>query len=585
MNENNELREALMELARTEGAKGHIGGADVLIELIKGDFVFDPNYDGNEGWHEWKGHYYERIPGSVLTNRVMRILPPIYEDAAKPIYAEVERLKKEDADERDIKKKKAEADKLMEVASSLRFLGNVSQVIAVARGEQSIQVSRNQWDREQYILAFRNCLVDVRTGEVVEPKREHYITKVIPHEWRGLDAQCPSYDRFINDLFINNPHREEIVSFINRAIGIGIAGDAPKEKFALNFIGPKGDNGKTTFLNILGDLFGVFGGSFSKGILMQTHNENPEGPQAKLYTLAQQRVGWTSETNPRDVLDLGNFKRITGGDRVSCRTLQQKYVTDFLPILLLIIASNHALRMDTQDVVGIKRLVPIMFEESFTTNPDPNDPYQHIADRDMPKKVLAEAPGIFARFVREYIEYRRNVERKIDGLGIPQVLIEKREQARSEADPFEQFLAQECLGVGKVAGKPFWEAFKVFHKDAQLPGNISQQQFSDAMKKRFERKSVNGKNWYYGVSLREDTVGAVPDEVFASHARTLALDNSFDAADKEVDNIKDITIKAQTKVLVAKLRELYSYTNPQQSSILDFDGRATAQRLKERMAA
>lgn len=543
----------LLELARVTYTEGDRGDSALLVEAFGGEFVYDTNFKDNEGWFSRKGHYWERVPAGKMRKRVMDTLPDIYKDAAKKVTDEANKCKDTgvDDDDPELMRLRAEANGLRGHAKGLNYNARAGAVLSVASAFDEVMVDRGVWDREQYIIAFQNCVVDIRTGEKVEPNPKHFITRVLPVEWHGLDAPCPTYDQFMLDLFADKGELGvRIAAFLDRLIGVALAGDAPKLKRFPNFIGERGDNAKSTLLNIWGRLFGPFGAPFNKSLLLRTRNEDGERPTPALYSLMQQRIGWCTESNRGDVLDGGALKRLTGNDPVSARTLHQRDMTVFVPQFLLILATNHRLRTDTSDDPLWKRLLYIDFGMQFMDNPDPNNPKQRKADPNIDKKVLAEAPGILARFVRGYIAYLK------DGLQIPEELLDSTKEARKEEDIYERFFADECVRLDgvQVGGKEFWDAFSLYQHEGDYARKINKNEFGTEMKKRF-RFVDNPKVVYFGIGLKADVKPTdVPDQAWVQNAQACALAGDFDGAERAVANIKDRTLKGQTGAIIGMLR-------------------------------
>jgi phage/plasmid-associated DNA primase len=49
-------------------------------------------------------------------------------------------------------------------------------------------------------MAFRNAIVDLRSGEVVEPTPDLWIHAAVDIDW-DPEAQCPRWERFLKEVF------------------------------------------------------------------------------------------------------------------------------------------------------------------------------------------------------------------------------------------------------------------------------------------------------------------------------------------------------------------------------------------------
>jgi P4 family phage/plasmid primase-like protien len=101
----------------------------------------------------------------------------------------------------------------------------------------------DDFDKNPYMLNLENELVDIRTGDSKPHSPEYLSFRRIPITY-DLDAFCPEIDSFFIDIF----HKEDI-NFILEFIGLCLTPIMEYQK-AIMFYGV-GNNGKTTFLNLL----------------------------------------------------------------------------------------------------------------------------------------------------------------------------------------------------------------------------------------------------------------------------------------------------------------------------------------------
>ncbi|NER82027.1 MAG: hypothetical protein F6K42_21190 [Leptolyngbya sp. SIO1D8] len=102
----------------------------------------------------------------------------------------------------------------------------------------------------QHLRAFKNCTVDMRTGESRQHQPSHYLTSVIASDYKP-SSHCP--DAF--DRFMSVSYGDDMKPIIRAAISMLLDPTAPYSHF-IHVIGPSG-SGKGVFLRLLQELFGT----------------------------------------------------------------------------------------------------------------------------------------------------------------------------------------------------------------------------------------------------------------------------------------------------------------------------------------
>jgi putative DNA primase/helicase len=120
---------------------------------------------------------------------------------------------------------------------------------ALREAQPHLSVHANELDTDPWLLNFQNGTVDLRTGERLDPNPEHYITKIIEHDYNS-SAVCPLFFRFLERITGGGPdsaeaaneRSERLMLFLQRALGYSFAG-VTSEKAVFLLYGPR-DNGK-----------------------------------------------------------------------------------------------------------------------------------------------------------------------------------------------------------------------------------------------------------------------------------------------------------------------------------------------------
>src|SRR5438552_2038850 len=109
---------------------------------------------------------------------------------------------------------------------------------------QPIADGGKDWDATAGLLGVPNGVVDLRTGELRDGRRNDRITKQAGVEY-DPDAICPRWDAFVREVLDD----EATAEYVHRLAGYSLTGEASEDK--LVFLMGIGGNGKTTLLNVL----------------------------------------------------------------------------------------------------------------------------------------------------------------------------------------------------------------------------------------------------------------------------------------------------------------------------------------------
>lgn len=213
----------------------------------------------------------------------------------------------------------------------------------------------------QPVWNFINGTLELDSGTFREHNPNDYcsIQSLYPY---NPDAQCPSWEQFINDVTAGDPRAAEILQFIP---GYALFADCPHEKvFVLT---GSGGNGKTRYLQALGQIFGE----------QNCSHVTPRGLLDKFQRikLKDSIVNLAGEIKS-DLCDAEEYiKMIASGEMQSACFKSQDFV-DFIPRSKLVFACNGQLASGDTSEGLTRRLVIVDFKCRFVDRPDPNDPYQ-----------------------------------------------------------------------------------------------------------------------------------------------------------------------------------------------------------------
>lgn len=167
----------------------------------------------------------------------------------------------------------------------------------------------------------------------------------------------------------------EVRLYLQMYCGYCLTGSTAEKVFVI-LHAQKGNNGKTTFTNLLRNAFGDYCtiGSDSMILTNKFGSGNTEGPSPMLASLAGARVCLIDEIGQGRKLESATVKRITGSAPIKCRKLRQDPI-EFIPRFKLIISANDTPRLqDANDSAMRIRVRIIPFDQFFSKKAGNLDP-------------------------------------------------------------------------------------------------------------------------------------------------------------------------------------------------------------------
>jgi putative DNA primase/helicase len=274
----------------------------------------------------------------------------------------------------------------------LSSANTVAAVERLARSDQRLAASVDQWDRDPWLLNTPAGTVSLKTGATQGHRREDYITKIAATSPGG---KCDLWRKFIETVTGGDT---ALADFIQRMLGYSLTGSTGEQ--CLFFLYGLGANGKSVLLNTVSSILADY--HATAPIETFTASVTDRHP-TDLAGLRGARLVTAIETEEGRRWAEAKIKSLTGGDPISARFMRQDFFT-FTPQFKLIVAGNHKPSLRTVDEAIRRRfhLVP------FTVTIPPAE-----RDKDLPNKLKAEWPGILQWMIDGCVAWQR------DGLNPP----------------------------------------------------------------------------------------------------------------------------------------------------------------------
>ena len=210
--------------------------------------------------------------------------------------------------------------------------GAISAVPRLAQNIPSLRRSVNDFDSDDFQLACRNGIVDLRSGKLRPIDRDDLVTKNTGVLY-DPDYRLSRWEEFLLESCQGD---QEIVDYLQRAAGYTLTGSNAEEVFFI-VSGPPA-SGKSTFLDGLHSALGTYGAITQPDTFMYRRGQST--PPNELARLAGMRLVSMSEIKEGEAFSESTIKQFTGGDMVTARFLYQDSF-QFRPQLKLWIGTNN----------------------------------------------------------------------------------------------------------------------------------------------------------------------------------------------------------------------------------------------------
>jgi putative DNA primase/helicase len=444
------------------------GMAERMIDAFGEGLAYVPEFDS---WFIWSGTVWRRAAA-----------------------VEIQHLAKETirALEAEMPSDDAERVEFFKWALSCQQAYMVESMIKLAASDPRVMVPADQLDRQSRYLGAPNGVIDLWTGDLLDPDPELLITMSVGCDYRpGVAA--PVWQETVAGIFADDP---DMPSFVQRLIGYAALGDPSEDVIAIPY--GSGANGKSTLLNTIRRALGGYARTAAAETFVTDGggSSNAGGPREDLLRLKGARFVYVAEPGEGSELRESAVKAMTGGDALIARGLHARASVEFVPTWLAVMPTNHKPIIKGDDHGIWRRIVPIPFLQQFSGASQ---------DTNREAKLSAEMSGILTWIVQGALEYRRS------GLAIPGSVSEARKSYRESMDLLAEWLEQ-CCDIGpnrreKVSA--LWTSWEMF---ARARGNLRYISSAIALSRRLESrfppyKDGDGQRWRWGLTLKTETIG------------------------------------------------------------------------------
>lgn len=469
-------------------------GDGLLFRLChENQFIYDHN---RREWFSWQGNYWERCRRKEAREAV-NIVRDLYRK-------ELIRQRKMPDPNPDL------ADALKKRINALNTLSRRNNILKLAYSGADFSLSGEEWDRDTpHLLACRNGVIDLKTGELCSGVPSDYIRSASPTTYEGTDRNndCRELVQFILSCFsyMENQRAMEMLGYFQRLFGSCLWGDSvSKDRVFPILWGETGQNGKGTLLEAFGTILGesLARPIRSEMILDQKYTASSSAPTPDIMALKGKRLIWASETKENRRFDLGRVQWLSGGDTLTGRFPHAKDEITFKPSHTLFLMTNYRPHVNPQAEAFWHRAHLIEYRLSWVSNPTKE--HHRKRDPDLQKKLEAEASAILAWLVEGCRWWQS------EGLNPPDEVLSALEEYRESEDSVKLFL-EECCILDDHAVSRAGELYDAY--DAWCKKNLGRGEkrhkgrgFGEEIRKQFSGGRDRRGNFYQGIGIIAEAI-------------------------------------------------------------------------------
>ena len=210
-------------------------------------------------------------------------------------------------------------------------------------------------------------IINLKTLEVRGRVKEDYWSFECPVSFLGEDADLSPVTKFFSDISCGS---KDLMDYHRRMWGYLMTGEISDR--SLHIFWGDGCNGKSSIVNVLGNIMCKFKCSLSEDVMLK---KTSRGASPELMPLLNARTGVLPESDKREELNSKRVKTITGDDTINARHLfghPVEFKTQCKPIW----ATQHKPKINVEDRAILDRLKLVPFLARFEKTSE-NTKYIH----------------------------------------------------------------------------------------------------------------------------------------------------------------------------------------------------------------
>lgn len=324
-----------------------------------------------------------------------------------------------------------------------------ANILTLASSLPQLTVVAEELDTDRNLLVVRNGVLDLTTGELVEPDPAKLCTLQADVVY-DPEARCPRWEEHVAFVTKGDP---VLAAYLRRIAGYTLTGDVREQAFFS--LEGDGANGKNVFIEPIMHMLGSYATTAQSALLIKGREEHP----TIIADLVGKRLVFVDEVPQGKQVDVERIKTLTGSDVLKARFMAKDFFS-FPAHLKLWIAGNEQPRIkDGSDGIW-RRMKRILFEAKVTDD-------RKIADYG---RILfnEEASGILNWCLAGLEDWRQ-----LGSLGTPAGVSEATTELQHDEDYVAVFIEERCEITGVdtdvVSSPALYAAYQLWCAQSGIP--------------------------------------------------------------------------------------------------------------------
>jgi phage/plasmid-associated DNA primase len=401
-------------------------------------------------WYQYRGHHFYRIGREpiILRKEILTSFVSIFEKMRADVSTSILGIQ-DDLSKRNLEAKIGDINKLIAKIKNENYR---TTIVKATKDLFHVEEFEKKCDKNIYLTALNNCVLEV-VEKKVRPragKPEDYVLKFspvnYPFEYTWDSYWVKEVVHWFNQITVGD---KELKHYFFKRLSSFLRGLNPEKLF--DVWTNEGNGGKSMLAKTLQYIFGSYFIDFPTSLLTSGNGKNSSGPTPELAQAANARGAILSEPDDRDAMKGGIIKRITGGDRIFTRSLNENGGSMEMTFKTIMIC-NRIPDIVNVDKALINRFVIMPFlgvwndtapekeEDQFKMRNFKIDPFFEA-------KIPELARGLLWIIVHYYTYYAE------EGLQFPPIVKEYIKKHWEDNDYYLQFIAEKISYAYKDADK------------------------------------------------------------------------------------------------------------------------------------
>lgn len=369
---------------------------------------------------------------------------------------------------------------LTELRRKLSNQRSLASIVKYLQSREELNLLSDQVDAHLHLVPFQNKVLNTDTGQFISDPgriRPLYMLRRMAVAY-DKDAVCPQWEAFLMKIFQGDT---EVIRYVQKAVGLSLSGNILEER--LFFAYGSGANGKSTFFEVLGRIFGRFHHEIDSTILINSRHHDQRLALENMANLRGIRFATSNEIPERASYNDLNIKQLCSRDQINAKVVYQSACA-FTPSHKLWIRGNHKPKFNIRDDGMLRRICLIPF--AFTIPREERKP--RFED-----DLLKEQKGILNWIIQGWTLYKQ------EGMNeLPASMQAAMAEYTQELDDLQRFIDEECCaGEGfKMPMKDFTTAFNAWCKENSYRQSNSRELAGELRRMGFEVTTIGNNKLY-----------------------------------------------------------------------------------------